>query len=278
MATPLQEGIAAAKEGRKEEARQNLTEVIRKNGDSERAWLWMSSVVDTSSERAYCLRKVLEINPKNELARAGLQNLQTGTLSIPPGGLPGEGSGGNGHKTKPPDAPAFQPGHSDRTVGMPPVAARKPARRRRPPSQQSQAGDAARPVPAKARRPRRPAGSPPAGAPHHVTTTQMPPLKMPRGAAPSDSTSMMVPVGGASPDPIHYMRQSRSHGDAPAQPGVPGNRPPVRRRKKRPRQKAPAQPPQSERQENILPVLVLGGLSVTAFTGFLMWLLLLLLS
>ncbi|MGD2205653.1 MAG: hypothetical protein PVH17_02635 [Anaerolineae bacterium] len=68
----LVQGIAAAKAGDKSRARRLLTEVIQRNPDSESAWLWLSSVLDTSQGRAFCLRKVLALDPSNSAAQRGL--------------------------------------------------------------------------------------------------------------------------------------------------------------------------------------------------------------
>lgn len=65
----LNQGIAAARYGRKEEARQLLNAVLAQKPDSETAWLWLSRVMDTNQQRAYCLQQVLIINPQNEEAR-----------------------------------------------------------------------------------------------------------------------------------------------------------------------------------------------------------------
>ncbi len=75
MATSLELAITAIRSGRKEEGRQLLNLLIQQNPNNEMAWLWMSSVVDTDEQRARCLYHVLAINPKNELARRGLQLL-----------------------------------------------------------------------------------------------------------------------------------------------------------------------------------------------------------
>lgn len=75
MATSLELAITAIRSGRKEEGRQLLNLLIQQNPNNEMAWLWMSSVVNTDEQRARCLYHVLAINPKNELARRGLQLL-----------------------------------------------------------------------------------------------------------------------------------------------------------------------------------------------------------
>jgi hypothetical protein len=69
MASALQQGIAAAKAGRKSEARQLLLEATTSTGTAENAWLWLSGVVERDEERLFCLDNALQINPNNEPAR-----------------------------------------------------------------------------------------------------------------------------------------------------------------------------------------------------------------
>ncbi len=71
----LQQGIAAAKAGRKEEARPLLQNAIRLDPGNETAWLWLSSIAKDQQERIFCLRQILEINPANEMAVKGLKAL-----------------------------------------------------------------------------------------------------------------------------------------------------------------------------------------------------------
>jgi len=70
----LRQGIAAARGGRPEAARDLLSQVLDMDPENERAWLWMSGVVP-DEERIVCLENVLAINPSNELARIGLESL-----------------------------------------------------------------------------------------------------------------------------------------------------------------------------------------------------------
>ena len=65
-------GIEAAKAGDNARARRLLSHVIRHNPDSVEAWLWLSSTFDTPQSRAFCLEKVLSIDPGNRLAQRGL--------------------------------------------------------------------------------------------------------------------------------------------------------------------------------------------------------------
>jgi len=71
----LQQGIAAARAGEKDQARRFITNAIKLDPLNEMAWLWMSSVANDDNERIFCLRKVLEINPNNPNAIKGMQKL-----------------------------------------------------------------------------------------------------------------------------------------------------------------------------------------------------------
>jgi len=69
----LQKGIALAKAGRREEARNILLQVVEQDEQNESAWLWISGVVDTDDDKAIALENVLTLNPNNEWAKRGLQ-------------------------------------------------------------------------------------------------------------------------------------------------------------------------------------------------------------
>lgn len=71
----LQQGIALAKAGRHEEAREILLKVVDLDERNEMAWLWISGVVDNDDDRAIALENVLQINPNNEWAKRGLASL-----------------------------------------------------------------------------------------------------------------------------------------------------------------------------------------------------------
>ena len=71
----LQQGIALAKAGRHEEARNILLQVVELDERNEPAWLWLSGVVDSDDDKAIALENVLAINPDNEWAKRGLQML-----------------------------------------------------------------------------------------------------------------------------------------------------------------------------------------------------------
>lgn len=71
----LAEGIAATKMGQRDVARQHLQNVLRTDPNHETAWLWMSGLVDTPQQKRDCLQRVLALNPGNEMARRGMEQL-----------------------------------------------------------------------------------------------------------------------------------------------------------------------------------------------------------
>jgi tetratricopeptide (TPR) repeat protein len=71
----LQQGIAAARGGRPDVARQVLQQAVRVDPKNETAWLWLSSVATDDNERLFCLKQLLTIDPQNEFALKGLRAL-----------------------------------------------------------------------------------------------------------------------------------------------------------------------------------------------------------
>ena len=67
--------MAAARQGRRTEARRLLQAVLERDDSNELAWMWMASVVDTPRERRVCLETVLELNPGSQRARQELDRL-----------------------------------------------------------------------------------------------------------------------------------------------------------------------------------------------------------
>lgn len=72
MTDLLQQGIAAARAGRRSEARAMLMRVVEADERSELGWLWLSGVVDDPEDIRTCLHNVLDINPSNPNAKQGL--------------------------------------------------------------------------------------------------------------------------------------------------------------------------------------------------------------
>ena len=73
VADLLQQGIAAVKEGRKEDARHFLMQVVDLDEENEQGWLWLSGVVETAEEQRLCLENVLALNPNSRHAQSGLE-------------------------------------------------------------------------------------------------------------------------------------------------------------------------------------------------------------
>ncbi|KPL81477.1 zinc ribbon domain-containing protein [Herpetosiphon geysericola] len=71
----LAKGIAAVRAGQRELARQHLQKVLLTDSKNESAWLWLSGVVETRTQKRDCLQIVLSINPDNTAARRGLEEL-----------------------------------------------------------------------------------------------------------------------------------------------------------------------------------------------------------
>lgn len=86
----LEKGIEAAQAEEKARARDIFFHVIELDEHNERAWLWLSSVVATESDKEICLENVLAINPDNTYAAMGLQHLrlQPKDPFCPPSALP----------------------------------------------------------------------------------------------------------------------------------------------------------------------------------------------
>ena len=68
----LQEAIEAVANGNQDRARDLLTRLLKANQTNPKYWLWMSSVVESTKERIYCLQKVLHLEPDNKAAQLGL--------------------------------------------------------------------------------------------------------------------------------------------------------------------------------------------------------------
>ena len=88
----LQEGISAAKAGDKALAYPLLQQVTELDPKNELAWLWLAGVSSNPNEVASFLERVLEINPANERALAGLvwARSQGASLFSPPSSRLGE--------------------------------------------------------------------------------------------------------------------------------------------------------------------------------------------
>lgn len=80
----LDQSIAAYKEGDRDHASELLAKVIQLDPNNERAWLWLSGIVATDAERLFCVKRILAINPQNQVAQHGLKLLPAGLEPIQP--------------------------------------------------------------------------------------------------------------------------------------------------------------------------------------------------
>lgn len=71
----IREGIRAAREGKQAEARKLLLKATEIDKNNETAWLWLAGVVETDEDQQTCLENVLTINPYNDKARRGLEQM-----------------------------------------------------------------------------------------------------------------------------------------------------------------------------------------------------------
>lgn len=71
----LNEGVEAAKAGNRAAARRLLEQVVEQDPRNEVAWIWLATLATGASEKRDHLKRVLAINPQNNLAREALSRL-----------------------------------------------------------------------------------------------------------------------------------------------------------------------------------------------------------
>jgi len=71
-ASMYQSALEAVDNKDKERARDLFTRLIKVNPSKADYWIWMSSLVPTAKEKAYCLQEALRLDPKSYAARRGL--------------------------------------------------------------------------------------------------------------------------------------------------------------------------------------------------------------
>src|SRR5512134_1948097 len=79
----LTKGVAAAKAGKRAEARELLLRVVDADENNVQAWLWLSGVVTTLEDREVCLQNVLALDPINEAAQRGLAKVRAEIEATP---------------------------------------------------------------------------------------------------------------------------------------------------------------------------------------------------
>ncbi|GAB4563458.1 MAG: hypothetical protein Kow0047_12340 [Anaerolineae bacterium] len=80
----IRQGRAAARAGARSEARELFEQATRVAPDRAEAWLELAGVVEDPDEKRALLKRVLEIDPENEEAKAGLDWLEGRTQPAPP--------------------------------------------------------------------------------------------------------------------------------------------------------------------------------------------------
>src|SRR5215831_20014237 len=83
--TLINDGVAALKEGRKEDARRLLMQAVDIDEQNEKGWLYLSGCVETLEEQQVCLENVISINPQNQKALKGLETVKAQIANRPPG-------------------------------------------------------------------------------------------------------------------------------------------------------------------------------------------------
>ncbi len=69
------QGIAAAKAGQVDQARQLLQQSLRIEPQNEASWLWLVSLAKDQREKMFYLNRLLEINPNNDMGLQALKSL-----------------------------------------------------------------------------------------------------------------------------------------------------------------------------------------------------------
>ncbi len=73
MATLLQQAIDLAKSGERDAAETLIRQVLETNPNNEVAWIWLSGVSRDVLVKREALKRVLQLNPDNQLAKEGLK-------------------------------------------------------------------------------------------------------------------------------------------------------------------------------------------------------------
>ncbi len=115
----IKQAAAAIKAGRKTEARDILLAVVEEDERNEKAWLYLSGLVETLEEQQICLENVLAINPDNGKAQRGLQQIQQRLGDPQPSDVPAsDPESPSPFSAAPPDVPAPPP---SRAFGSGPI-------------------------------------------------------------------------------------------------------------------------------------------------------------
>ena len=136
----LDRGVAAARAGRRAEAREALFRALNDESQREMAWLWLAAVSDDPRQERVYLEKVLRLNPNNEHAKKGLAHLEKRDLKdLPAPSVAVEDMGGEAQ-----DKPSRSAEDSSPVVSVdgPAVVAEKPVQELEPWPGEGEAGGA----------------------------------------------------------------------------------------------------------------------------------------
>lgn len=78
----MRQGIEAAREGRKADAKQFFEQVVEMDDKNEKAWMWLVSVAENEAERRVYLGNVLFINPNNERAQKLMDQIEAKSKQV----------------------------------------------------------------------------------------------------------------------------------------------------------------------------------------------------
>lgn len=73
----LEQAIQAIKAGDRETGRREIAQILAEDTGSVTAWIWLSACYDDPVQRKQCLQSALQADPENEIARCGLQYLES---------------------------------------------------------------------------------------------------------------------------------------------------------------------------------------------------------
>jgi hypothetical protein len=82
MSATLQQAITQIKAGHKKQGKALLIKVLKAEPENDRAWVWMTAVVDSDELRQKCLEEALKFNPNNETAQKALIKLRQKQMRI----------------------------------------------------------------------------------------------------------------------------------------------------------------------------------------------------
>ena len=68
----FQEAVEALRAGNKTKARELFTDLIKTDQSNVTYWIWLSSAMETTKERIYCLQTAFKLDPESATAKRGL--------------------------------------------------------------------------------------------------------------------------------------------------------------------------------------------------------------